>query len=101
MTTPCQNTDVLKELKLDVKHINKRLSTGDVELGGLHSKLETVIETTTSINKKLFVDNGSKCVQTRINRMESVIAVLLWLTGVVTVATVSLIATLILTFITR
>jgi hypothetical protein len=78
-----------------IEAIRGRLGTGDVTLATIKRDLDEHGDLLETINKRLFVDNGTKCVQTRIDRMERVANLLTWLASILTVAVSGIIVNLV------
>jgi hypothetical protein len=78
-----------------IEAIRGRLGNGDVTLATIKRDMDTHGKLLDSINHRLFVDNGAKCVQTRIDRMERVANLLTWLASVLTVSMVGVIAAMV------
>ena len=87
--TPCTEHDRICK-------IEERIGKGDVHFGTITQTLNDVHTLAVSMNKRLFIDNGTKSVQSRINAVENVTTVLIWIAGVLIVCTVTLIGQLIL-----
>ena len=75
---PCQKDTILKELHEDHESLKlgmtERLAASDSRYSMMDAKLDTLIEHgegysrgIEALNKRLFFDNGSKSIQTRIN----------------------------------
>ncbi len=95
MSSPCENKDVIKELKGDVLIIKERLFNGDLNFVKMQQTLDTVADRTADMNHRLFIDNGTKCVQTRINAMENVVKILTWMAMALTGTTLTILGSLI------
>jgi len=44
-------------------------------------RLKNIEDTVNDIHRRLFIDNGNPCIQTRINKHEAIINVIAWATG--------------------
>ena len=56
----------------EFKEINTRLAKGDTQIKTIDDRSITTHDLLVEINKKLFIDNGVKCVQSRINATENI-----------------------------
>jgi hypothetical protein len=84
-----------------IRKIEERLGNGDVTLTGIKKDMDAHGILLSTINKRLFIDNGTKSVQTRIDRIETFTKTIGWLASILTVATVGLIFRLIYEVITK
>jgi len=93
MSIPCEQADKIIELITRVDIIDDRLITGDKSLYALHRSIndlggelkdsnEDLTNTVKNLEKRLFVDNGTKCVQTKLNNMETTTRILIWVASI-------------------
>lgn len=86
MSNPCEQVHIIKE-------IQERLHNGDILYQKILSKLDTIESNqhetkgeVTSLNKRLYIDNGRKSMQTIQDRHGRLIVLLIWLTSISTTA---------------
>jgi len=58
-----------------------------------HTEIKTILD---GINKRLFVDNGTTCVQTKLDRHERIISCLVWFVAAVSVVSIGAMVTFVL-----
>ena len=78
-----------------IETIKERLHEGDLRFAAIESNqsammttLGEVNETTRDTHKRMFVDNGTKSIQTTIDRHDRVIKMLTWVGGITTAAAI-------------
>jgi len=58
----------------------------------LHTEeLKRIGRTVDDIHKRLFIDNGEPCLQSKIRRHEGVISAIIWVVGAVVVAVIGIV----------
>jgi hypothetical protein len=91
----CEKAAIIDEMHSDHKKLVERMHEGDLRFQGMENKLadngdklNKLIEVNERINKRLFVDNGTLSVQTKLDRTGRFVAVALWLSGVCTASVI-------------
>jgi hypothetical protein len=64
--------------------VEARLGKGDVSIATMSQTIDSVHTVVEKINKRLFFDNGTKCMQTKVDRMETIIRILIWFASAAT-----------------
>ena len=100
MDHECLRSEEWTALKASVKASEDRLHKGDLMMQQLsilctdtNVKMGLLKESHDRVSKRLFIDNGTVSFQTRIDRMDSVIKVAIWLAGINATCIIGLVLT--------
>lgn len=85
----CEKEAIIDEIHAEQKATTERMHEGDLRFQKLEDKLNQNGETgdatyaaVQKINKRLFIDNGTKSHQTKIDRHDQLLKGLLWAMGI-------------------
>ena len=99
----CVNEGVLKGLKLCLEQHNDRLHQGDLQFQETQQNMSAILEGQEAIkkeqvltNKKLFIDNGTISIQTKIDRHNQLLKGMMWAITSISLVTAGIIGNLIL-----
>lgn len=94
----CIQGEVLKELRLCTEQHNERFHQGDLQFQEMKQDMRAILKGQTAItnaqvktNKKLFVDNGTISIQTKIDRHNQLLKGMMWAITSVSLVTASII----------
>ena len=104
----CVQDGVLKDLRICMEQHNERFHQGDLQFQEMKQDMSAILEGQLTIkneqaktNKKLFVDNGTISIQTKIDRHNQLLKGMMWAITSVSLVTAGIIGKLIVTAIMR
>ena len=99
----CVNEGVLKDFKICMEQHNERFHRGDLQFQEVRQNMSEILEGQKAIcseqartNKKLFVDNGTISIQTKIDRHNQLLKGMMWAITSISLVTAGIIGNLIL-----
>lgn len=99
----CINEDTLKDLKICMEQHNDRFHQGDLQFQKTQQCMDAILEGQEAIkteqaltNKKLFVDNGTISIQTKIDRHNQLLKGMMWAITSISLVTAGIIGNLII-----
>jgi hypothetical protein len=60
-------------------------------------KLDDISHTVQDIHKRLFIDNGEPCIQSKVRRLDGIVGAIVWVVGVLSAALITAIVGVIIT----